>query len=172
MSTTRLSVVTNGRILEVTDQWPWSKRRHERHLISLACFSRLRVYYSTGVQPGISTIFKHIYTLSTNEFEDLADKVEQVSLVLSHFSSSKISQSVQSSLHTSFIKTWSCWLPRKVTSCQHLYHPDRHHQHRHLHDDLTGAKNGKEWGVRVVEPIQQHLGHQSLLGPDQPGTET
>ena len=127
----------------------------------------------TSLLQYISTIFKHIYTLSTNEFEDLAHKVgpllEQVSLVLSHFSSSKISQSLQSSLHTSFIKTRSCW---KMTSCQHLYHPNRHHQHRHLHDDLTGAKNGKEWGVRVVEPIQQHLGHQSLLGPDQPGTET
>ena len=56
--------------------------------------------------------------------------------------------------------------------CQHLYHPERHHQLRHLHDDLTGAKNGEEWGVRIVDPIQQYLGHQSLLGPDQPGRET
>ena len=37
---------------------------------------------------------------------------------------------------------------------------------------MMGANNGEKWGVRVVEPIQQHLRHQSLLGPDQHGTET
>ena len=41
----------------------------------------------------------------------------QVSFLRSHFSPSKISQSIQSSLHTSFIKTWSCWPPRKMKSC-------------------------------------------------------
>ena len=41
-----------------------------------------------------------------------------------------------------------------------------------LHEDMVGSKEEVERAVGVVEPVQQHLGHLSLLLPDQPETST
>ena len=41
-----------------------------------------------------------------------------------------------------------------------------------LHEDMVGSKEKVEKAVGVVEPVQQHLGHLSLLLPDQPETST
>ena len=46
--------------------------QNENTITSLLQFS--------GVQPGSSTNFKHIYTLSTNEFEELAVSTKVVGL--------------------------------------------------------------------------------------------
>ena len=39
-----------------------------------------------------------------------------------------------------------------------------------LHEDMVGSKEEVERAVRVIEPVQQHLGHLLLLLPDQPET--
>ena len=41
-----------------------------------------------------------------------------------------------------------------------------------LHEDMVITKDEVERAVGVVEPVQQHLGHLSLLLPDQPETST
>ena len=38
-----------------------------------------------------------------------------------------------------------------------------------LHDDVVVTHQEEERGVRVVEPVQQHLRHLPLLLPYQPG---
>ena len=37
---------------------------------------------------------------------------------------------------------------------------------------MVVSKEKVKWAVRVVEPVQQHLGHLSFLLSDQPGTKT
>ena len=39
-----------------------------------------------------------------------------------------------------------------------------------LHKDMVRSKEEVERAVRVIEPVQQHLGHLLLLLPDQPET--
>ena len=41
-----------------------------------------------------------------------------------------------------------------------------------LHEDTASSKEEVEGAVGVVEPVQQHLRHLSLLLPDQPETDT
>ena len=41
-----------------------------------------------------------------------------------------------------------------------------------LHEDMVGSKEEVERAVGVVEPVQQHLRHLSLLLPDQPEADT
>ena len=41
-----------------------------------------------------------------------------------------------------------------------------------LHEDMVSSKEKVKRAVGVVEPVQQHLGHQLLLLPDQPEADT
>ena len=41
-----------------------------------------------------------------------------------------------------------------------------------LHEDMVITKEEVERAVGVVEPVQQHLRHLSLLLPDQPEADT